>query len=362
MKKILTILFAVALGLNLSAQEECMNPDVNCDGYVNVNDLLGLLGYFGDEDLDGDGIWDSQDDCVDDGCGVCGGPGPQVLAVDTITFATDSTFIEVINEWYVFEIPDTTFTLVCTNPGCTDPTAENFDSYASEDDGSCTGIPCIGEYTVTYDGYDYATVQIGDQCWFTENLRNEYYANGAAIPGGLSESEWVNTTQGAMTIYSEGTMTVYAGSNDEEANLNDYGRLYNWYAVQDSSGLCPSGWHVPTDEEFMTLEMELGMSELEVNSTGNRGTDQGVQMKSSPEDQVSWDGTNTSGFSGSAGGWLAPGGAGGYFNGEFSGHFWTTSSIGNNIWTRGLSTGYSGVDRGNNWWAQNGLSVRCVRD
>ena len=90
MKKLLTILFAVALGLNLSAQDECLNPDVNCDGYVNVNDLLGLLGYFGDEDLDGDGIWDSQDDCVDDGCGVCDGPGPQVLAVDTITFMTDS--------------------------------------------------------------------------------------------------------------------------------------------------------------------------------------------------------------------------------------------------------------------------------
>ena len=47
---------------------------------------------------------------------------------------------------------------------------------------------------------------------------------------------------------------------------------------------------------------------------------------------------------------------------EFSGHFWSTSSIGTTHWTRGLSTGYSGVDRGNNWWARNGLSVRCVRD
>ena len=75
MKKLLTILFAFALGLNLSAQDECLNPDVNCDGYVNVNDLLGLLGYFGDEDLDGDGIGDSQDDCIEDICGVCGGEG-----------------------------------------------------------------------------------------------------------------------------------------------------------------------------------------------------------------------------------------------------------------------------------------------
>ena len=50
-----------------------------------------------------------------------------------------------------------------------------------------------------------------------------------------------------------------------QSNLADYGRLYNWYAVDDARGLCPSGWHVPTDGEFMTLEMELGMSESEAN-------------------------------------------------------------------------------------------------
>jgi hypothetical protein len=137
MKKLLTILFAVALGLNLSAQEECMNPDVNCDGYVNVNDLLGLLGYFGSEDLDGDGIWDSQDDCVEDECGICDGSGPQFLVVDTITFVTDSTFIEAINEWYVFDIPDTTFTFVCANYGCMNPEALNYEPEAVIDDGNC---------------------------------------------------------------------------------------------------------------------------------------------------------------------------------------------------------------------------------
>ncbi len=68
-------------------------------------------------------------------------------------------------------------------------------------------------------------------------------------------------------------------------------------------GLCPSGWHVPTDGEFMTLEMELGMSESEANGTGWRGTDQGTQMKSSASDSPAWNGTNTSGFSGLAGGY-----------------------------------------------------------
>ena len=113
MKKLLTILFAVALGLNLSAQEECMNPDVNCDGYVNVNDLLGLLGYFGDEDLDGDGIWDSQDDCVEDDCGICDGPGPEILEVDTIIVVLDSVYLQGLDDWYTYEFADTTFTLNC---------------------------------------------------------------------------------------------------------------------------------------------------------------------------------------------------------------------------------------------------------
>ena len=99
-------------------------------------------------------------------------------------------------------------------------------------------------------------MQIGEQCWFAENLRNEHYANGDAIPGELSNSEWNadDTNLGAQAIY-----------NNDASNLADYGRLYNWYAVDDARGLCPSGWHVPTDGEFMTLEMELGMSESEAN-------------------------------------------------------------------------------------------------
>ena len=352
MKKLLTILFAFALGLNLSAQDECLNPDVNCDGYVNVYDLLGLLGYFGDEDLDGDGVWDSQDDCVEDECGICDGPGPQVLAVDTITFTTDSTFIEAISEWCVFAIPDTTFTFVCTNPGCIDPMAENYDPYASEDDGSCVGVdPCSNELTVTFDGYTYDLVAIGEQCWFAENLRTEHYANGDVIPGELSNGEWSDaddTNLGAQAIY-----------NNDASNLTDYGRLYNWFAVDDARGLCPSGWHVPTDGEYMTLEMALGMSESEANGTGYRGTDQGTQMKSSASDSPSWDGTNTSGFSGLAGGnrnYFGDFNSGGYFGG-----FWSASADGTVAWARKLVGGGTGVNRSLNN-QRSGFSVRCVRD
>ena len=221
--------------------------------------------------------------------------------------------------------------------------------------GTMCEEPETGEFTcgdaMNYHGYDYATVQIGEQCWFAENLRNEHYANGDAIPGELSNSEWenaVDTNLGAQAIY-----------NNDASNLADYGRLYNWYAVDDARGLCLSGWHVPTDGEFMTLEMELGMSESEANSDGWRGTDQGTQMKSSPGDNPSWNGTNTSGFSGLAGGHRL-------FNGTFdlggyNGYFWSSSLLGSDAWDRELFIGFTEVARSNSY-LRYGFSVRCVRD
>ena len=111
--------------------------------------------------------------------------------------------------------------------------------------------------------------------------------------------------------------------------------------VDDARGLCPSGWHVPTDGEFMTLEMELGMSESEANGTGWRGTDQGTQMKSSASDSPAWNGTNTSGFSGLAGGYRS-------YGGDFSiegnyGCFWSASAYGSSAWYRILNGGSTEV-------------------
>ena len=84
---------------------------------------------------------------------------------------------------------------VCIGCGCTDPEAGNYNPEAVIEDGSCVYGPseCGGVSTVTYDGYTYDLVAIGDQCWFAENLRNEHYANGDAIPGDLSMSEWAST-------------------------------------------------------------------------------------------------------------------------------------------------------------------------
>jgi uncharacterized protein (TIGR02145 family) len=159
---------------------------------------------------------------------------------------------------------------------------------------------------MTYQGYAYATVQIGDQCWFAENLRNDLYANGDSIPANLSDEAWMDTSNGATTTYGEDAGCSASAPDfdacDPSASLEAYGRLYNWYAVVDGRGLCPSGWHTPSDTEWMDVEMALGMSEADAGSTFWRGTDQGDQMKATTGWADDGNGTNTSGMT------LKPGG------------------------------------------------------
>ena len=160
--------------------------------------------------------------------------------------------------------------------GCTDSNATNFNPSATEDDGSCVmpgPAQCGGASTVTFDGHTYDLVAIGDQCWFKENLRSDNFRNGDEIPGNLNDGEWASTVSGAQAVY-----------NNDPANLLIYGRLYNWHAVDDARGVCPSGFHVPSDEEWMMLEMSLGMTSAQANGIGWRGTDQGLQMKSATTD------------------------------------------------------------------------------
>ena len=120
------------------------------------------------------------------------------------------------------------------------------------------------------DGNVYQTIQIGEQVWMAENLKVTHYRNGDAIPTGLSDLEWENLNSGAYAVYE-----------NNEGNADTYGYLYNWYAVDDSRNIAPEGWHVPTDEEWMELEMALGMSESEANIITWRGTDQGSQLAGS---------------------------------------------------------------------------------
>jgi uncharacterized protein (TIGR02145 family) len=198
---------------------------------------------------------------------------------------------------------------------------------------------------VSYDGHNYTTVQIGSQCWFVENLSNDNYRNGDVIPANLSDSQWGNTMIGAQSVYGEGSSDVFTGSGDEVANLATYGRLYNWYATQDSRGLCPTGWHVPTDEEWTSLENALGGSSFA-----------GTTLKASAP---AWNGNNANGFSALPGGLRS-------FNGYFyeqgySGNWWSSSQdVGSSI-ARGLLSSFPWVSRYFRY-PQDGFSVRCVQD
>ena len=333
----------------LAAQETACTPfDNNGDNVVGIGDLIDLLARFGDSDLDVDGIWDSVDDCVGayDTCGVCNGPGPQVLAIDTIVITYDSIYVEAIDDWLTYELSrDTLLHLVCENPGCTDPVADNYDPYA-EEGGLCTyGGPCQGP---TFDGYSYAAVFIGDQCWFAENLRTTVYADGSSIPEVTGNSAWGGLSTGARCDYA-----------NNAANVGTYGRLYNWYAVDNASGLCPSGWHVPTDGEWMVLEMELGMSESEANSTGWRGTDEGTQLKSTAGWNADGNGTDDFGFSALPGGGRLSGGDFDYA-GNF-GYWWSSSPDGGSAWFRFLLGDSPGVGRSYDD-PHYAFSVRCLRD
>ena len=206
-----------------------------------------------------------------------------------------------------------------------------------------------GTSTVTYDGYNYATVQIGSQCWFKENLRNDDYNDATAIPGNLDDATWTTTTSGAQTVYGEGSSFVSIGSSDEAANLATYGRLYNWYAV-NTGKLCPTGWHVPTDAEWTTLETALGGLSVA-----------GTALKVSSSNTPAWDGNNSSGFS------ALPGGSRDYGNGDFDspgsgGYWWSSSPYGADAWNRVLLSGDSNVYRDDGSSTRLGFSVRCVRN
>ena len=217
-----------------------------------------------------------------------------------------------------------------------------------------------------YQGYDYATVQIGEQCWFAENLRAENYRNGESIPSSVSNSVWQVTDEGSVSVFGESMdceeWAPFIDACDPSISLGTYGRLYNWYAVNDDRGLCASGWHVPSDAEWISLELGLGMlPEESILTDDYRGMDQGIQMKL----YDGWDasetaGTNSSNFSGLPGGYRSVSGL--FWDAGRNGYFWSATIQGTDqAYFRNLTYDRAGVYRA----ATNveyGFSVRCIKD
>ena len=320
--------------------------DYDGDGYVGSGDLLAFLTAFGSSlvccDADDDDICDEVDDCVGEyeECGVCNGPGP--ITVTSIISYIDSVYSNELGELVGVVVTDTLYEYYCQN-----------------------GAHLCGN-SISYQGHSYETVQIGEQCWFAENLRSESYQNGDAILSGLSDSEWENTTSGAVAVYGEGSTECYSYSPNGDGceewwSLNEYGRLYNGYAVEDERGLCPIGWHVSTDDEWNSMTNYLGV----LHYGGNA-----VAVPLGLRAEYGWAygdyGTNSSGFSALPGG-LKLKSSSDVWHYEVAGYYgfwWTSSNADDNLLLRAISLGgesYDVVDsQSSQQW--HGCSIRCIKD
>jgi len=207
--------------------------------------------------------------------------------------------------------------------------------------------------TVTdIDGNVYKTITIGDQIWMAENLKTTKYNNGTDIPLVTDSAAWSDLSEPGYSWYN----------NNEETYKKQYGALYNWHAV-NTGKLCPTGWHVPSDAEWKELEIQLGMSLSNADSTGWRGTDEGGKLKEAG--YLNWTSpnigaTNESKFSALPGGNRNSDGTFGRIS--TSGYWWSaTENNDNRIWYRRMYYNNSNVARNLND-KQLGFSVRCIKD
>jgi len=195
------------------------------------------------------------------------------------------------------------------------------------------------------DGNTYKKVKIGEQEWMAENLNVSKYSNGDPIPQVQDDDEWSELTTGAWCYYE-----------NETENGKTYGKLYNWYAVNDPRGLAPEGWHIPSYDEWSTLENSLAYMR-NADAVGGKLKEAGFTHWKMPNVGA----TNERGFS------ALPGG---YRDLDYSfkdlGNlccFWS-ATVWLSHWAEHFELNYEFA------WAYqdrthsqgNGLSVRCLKD
>ena len=193
------------------------------------------------------------------------------------------------------------------------------------------------------DGNVYQTVTICNQTWTKSNLNVSHYRNGDVIPQVTDPTAWANLTTGAWCYYED---TSYPNGI---LNGVTYGKLYNWYAVNDPRGMAPAGYHIPSDTEWTTLTTCLGGE----NVAGGKLKQTGTQYWLDPNTGA----TNESGFS------ALPGGSRNSMGdmGDY-GCWWTSSQYStNNAIYRCIKSNSASLFS-NNTLKQLGFSVRCVKD
>ncbi|OYT15722.1 MAG: hypothetical protein B7C24_11555 [Bacteroidetes bacterium 4572_77] len=201
------------------------------------------------------------------------------------------------------------------------------------------------------DANNYAVVEIGSQIWMAENIKTTSYTNGDAIPLVTGDTEWAN-------LGDNDTDKAYCFYDNDVNGI--YGALYTYAAATngdnsgvDIPGVCPTGWHLPNDDEWTALTDELGGESV----AGGKLKSTCMELWNTPNTGA----TNESGFT------ALPGGLRDYYDGSFNYDdivvvFWSATQYDDTeAWWRNLSYDYAGSDR----YYDNksgGLYVRCVKD
>jgi uncharacterized protein (TIGR02145 family) len=216
-----------------------------------------------------------------------------------------------------------------------------------------TNIPCLGNATVEYDGMIYNTIQIYGQCWLKQNMNV-----GTGIPG-------------PQEMTDNGIIEKYC-YNDQSDSCSHYGGLYQWdeamqySGVPGARGICPPGWHIPTDEEWKVLygsvDSQFGIGDPLWDSYGQWiSFDAGKNLKSA-KGWASDYGTDLFGFT------ALPSGRRDMNVGTFNdipinAYFWSSDSMASNTaWTRSLHWNSDGIMRSYGMQKTNGYCVRCIQD
>ena len=185
-----------------------------------------------------------------------------------------------------------------------------------------------------------SSVKIDDQTWMAKNLDVDHYRNGDPIPQVTDGTAWANLTTGAWCYY-----------NNDLTQGKTYGKLYNWFAVNDPRGLAPAGWHIPGDAEWTTLEKSLGGSLVAGGKMKEEGT-------------LHWATPNTKADNNS--GWAALPGGSRFVNGFFggigeNGVWWNSSESNTEIALMRIMSFNDGRLVKSTAYKYYGYSVRCVR-
>ncbi len=206
---------------------------------------------------------------------------------------------------------------------------------------------------IDLDGNAYQTLTIGTQVWMAENLKTTKYSDGTPILNVTDNAAWNTSSTGAWCYF-----------NNTATNNTVYGKLYNWYAISNPRNLAPTGWHIPSDNEWKILERNLGMTQLVVDNEGYRGANEGSKIAGTTSLWVQGVLTTNlefgiSRFNGLPAGFRYISGSFGFLG---SGAFWwTTTTSGTGIVVRNIDSDHNGILRYVDL-KNGGRSVRCIKN